>query len=277
MPFDKGVGDEDFKRHPWVEEQRNCQFFDQHFTNETRKIAIASYFGTTSFFDDNLGKIMRALEETGLDQSTRVVYTSDHGENLGTRGLWGKSNLYEEPAAIPMIIAGPDIPEGHVCTTPVSHVDCYQTILHGVGLPLNDKEKSMPGRSMFEIASNHNDPERIAFSEYHAMAAATGAFMLRKGRYKLIYYVDYKPELFDLEADPEETINLVSDPAHKDTLSDIEQELRKIINPEKTDREAKASQAAIIEKHGGREAIIQQGGFGNTPAPGEKPVFAAGP
>ena len=54
----------------------------------------------------------------------------------------------------------------------------------------------------------------------------------------------------------------------------MEQELRKIADPEAVDREAKASQDAIIEQHGGREAIINQGGFGNTPAPGEKPVFA---
>jgi choline-sulfatase len=186
MPFDKGVGDENFKRHPWIEEQRNCQFFDQHFTNETRKIAIANYFGTTSYFDDNLGEILKALEETGLDQNTRIIYTSDHGESLGKRGLWGKSNLYEEPAAVPMLIAGPDVPAGHVCTTPVSHIDCYQTILDCVGLSLNDEDQDLPGQSMFEIASGTNEPERVVFAEYHAMAAATGSFMLRKGRYKLI-------------------------------------------------------------------------------------------
>ena len=264
MPFDKGVGDENFKRHPWIEEQRNCQNFDQHFSNETRKIAIANYFGTTSFFDDNLGKILKVLEETGLDQNTRIVYTSDHGENLGKRGLWGKSNLYEEPA-------------GHVCATPVSHIDCYQTIVEGVGLSLTDEDQSLPGQSMFGIASGTNNPERIVFAEYHAMAAATGSFMLRKGRYKLIYYVDYEPELFDLDINPEETINLALDPAHKDTLNNMEQELRNIADPEAVDREAKVSQDAIIEQHGGRDAIINQGGFGNTPAPGEKPVFASGP
>ncbi len=276
MPLKKGAGDENFKRHPWVEEQRNCQYFDQHFTDETRKIAIASYFGTTSFMDDNVGKILNALEQTGLDQNTRIVYTSDHGENLGTRGLWGKSNLYEEPAAVPMIIAGPDVPAGHVSTTPVSHVDCYQTIVEGVGLMLSDEEQAMPGRSMFEIAASDNDLERIVFAEYHAMSAATGSFMLRKGRYKLIYYVDYEPELFDLESDPEETVNLARTPEHQDTLNALEQELRKITNPELVDREAKDCQAAIIEQHGGREAVIKKGGFGNTPAPGENPVFATG-
>ena len=276
MPFDKGVGDENFKRHPWIEEQRNCQFFDQHFTNETRKIAIANYFGTTSYFDDNLGEILKALEETGLDQNTRIIYTSDHGESLGKRGLWGKSNLYEEPAAVPMMIAGPDVPAGHVCTTPVSHIDCYQTILDCVGLSLNDEDQDLPGQSMFEIASGTNEPERVVFAEYHAMAAATGSFMLRKGRYKLIYYVNYEPELFDLEANPEETINLAQQPEHKVTLDMMEQELRKIADPEAVDCEAKASQDAIIAQHGGRDAIINQGGFGNTPAPGEKPVFAAG-
>ncbi|MGY8992136.1 MAG: hypothetical protein ACKVHL_11180, partial [Rhodospirillales bacterium] len=92
----------------------------------------------------------------------------------------------------------------------------------------------------------------------------------------LIYYVNYEPELFDIETDPEETINLAEQPEHKATLQMMEQELRNIADPEAVDREAKASQDAIIAQHGGREAIINQGGFGNTPAPGEKPVFAAG-
>ena len=91
----------------------------------------------------------------------------------------------------------------------------------------------------------------------------------------LIYYVNYEPELFNLENDPEELINLADIPSHSKTLEKMKIELRKIVNPEEIDREAKESQAEIINKHGGREAIINKGGFGNTPAPGEKPVFAS--
>ena len=69
--------------------------------------AIAAYFGLVSFVDHNVGRLVKALEDNGLSGDTRVIYTSDHGDNLGTRGLWGKSNMYEESAGVPMIMAGP--------------------------------------------------------------------------------------------------------------------------------------------------------------------------
>ena len=62
-----------------------------------------------------------------------MIYTSDHGDNVGARGLWGKSTLYEESAGVPLIVAGPDVPAGRVVATPVSHIDCAPTILEAVG------------------------------------------------------------------------------------------------------------------------------------------------
>ena len=67
-----------------------------------------------------LRNVLRALHDTGLSDTTRVIYTSDHGDNVGARGLWGKSTLYEESAGVPLIAAGPDIPAGRVIDTPVS-------------------------------------------------------------------------------------------------------------------------------------------------------------
>ena len=60
--------------------------------------------------DENIGNVLRALSDAGLAAETRVLYTSDHGDNMGARGLWGKQTLYEEAADVPMIMAGPDIP-----------------------------------------------------------------------------------------------------------------------------------------------------------------------
>ncbi len=87
--------------------------------------AIAAYFGLVSFVDHNVGRLVKALEDNGLAGDTRIIYTSDHGDNLGTRGLWGKSNMYEESAAVPMIMAGPEVPHGVACREPVSLVDCF--------------------------------------------------------------------------------------------------------------------------------------------------------
>ncbi|HAT34989.1 MAG TPA: sulfatase, partial [Rhodospirillaceae bacterium] len=87
-----------YVRHPWVEKLANCQIYDRYFTEESRGVARAAYMGMVSFLDDNIGQILAALDSSGLSDSTRVIYTSDHGDNLGARGLWGKSNFYQESA-----------------------------------------------------------------------------------------------------------------------------------------------------------------------------------
>ena len=99
--------------------------------------------------------------------------------------------------------------------------------------------------------------------------------MIRQDQYKLVYFVGMEPELFDLDADPEETTNLAGDPAYSDILARLEAELRKICDPEEVDRRARADQEARIVEHGGREAILQRGDFGYSPAPGQTPEFAS--
>jgi len=276
MPLPEPHPDRGYVRHPWADALARCQVHDDYFTDETRRIAIASYYGLCSFMDDNVGKVLKALDDCGLSDDTRVVYTSDHGENLGKRGLWGKSNMYEHAAQVPLIITGADVPEGKTVKTPVSHLDGYQTILDCVGLERTGAEHDLPGTSLYQIAVANDDEMRPAFSEYHAAGAATGAFMLRRGKYKLIYYVEMEPELFDLEADPEELTNLAADPAHAALLKDMEAALRRIADPEEVDRRAKADQAALVERHGGRDAVLKRGAFGGTPAPGYKPDYEPG-
>jgi choline-sulfatase len=101
--------------------------------------------------------------------------------------------------------------------------------------------------------------------------------MLRRGKYKYIHYVDYMPELFDLEADPEELINLSEDADQKALVAEFEKILFSMLDPEGVDKRAKADQAALIERHGGREAVLNKGSYGPTPAPGEKIVFIEHP
>ena len=163
-------------RHPFIDAMRKCLCFDEPFDAPMVRRAIAAYFALTSFLDSNIGKILATLEATGLDKTTRVLYSSDHGDNLGTRGLWGKSTMYEESAGVPMIMAGPGIAAGRRCKTPVSLVDVAPTILDGVGEePYAWADKPLPGRSLFEIAAKPYDAERIVFSEYHAAFCPTGA------------------------------------------------------------------------------------------------------
>jgi choline-sulfatase len=256
-------------RHPWVEALTRTRNDDEFFDDDTRRRAIANYLGLCSFVDDNVGKLLAALDSAGLKETTRVIYTSDHGEALGARRIWQKYNLYEEAARIPFIAAGPGVPAGVINPTPVSLIDVYPTVGEALGLEAAEDRAVPEARSVWALA-RQNEPARRVFSEYHGSASPSAAFMLRRWPYKLIHYVGFAPELFDLSTDPEERIDLAAQPAYRATVAALEAELRRICDPEATDRRAKADQEAKIEVLGGRAVIEARGWLQGTPPPGEK-------
>jgi len=256
-------------RHPYLEDYANGFPYDDHFKDaDNVRRAVAGYFGLCSFLDENIGKVLGALGDAGLDGDTTVVYTSDHGDNLGARGVWGKSTMYEESAAIPYVIAGVGIPSGKVSRTPVSLVDLYPTALQAVGLERRNSDADLPGRSLIELANGDDDPERVAFSEYHGMGSTSGAFMVRCGRYKYVHYTKYPPQLFDLETDPDELDDLASKPKFADVLTACDQKLREICDPAEVDARVRKRQADLLKLNGGREAVIARGDLGFSPPPG---------
>jgi choline-sulfatase len=273
MPLPRLYDEEGRVRHPAVKALRAIMDYDDYFEDHDRvRLAIASYYALVSFLDDNIGKVLAALDAAGLTDSTRVIYTSDHGENLGCRGLWGKSVMYEESAAVPFIAAGPDLPAGQVVDTPVSLVDCYRSILEAVGCAVLPEDEALPSRSLWAIAAGER-PERNVLSEYHAAASVTGSFMIRHGRWKYIHHVGFPPELFDLEADPGETRDLAGEPGMEAVLAECEERLRAICDPDAVNAQAFEDQRRLIAAYGGREAVIGRGDYSYTPAPGEKPVL----
>lgn len=256
-----------FARHPWVEKQNAFMDSESKFASEDeRKVAIASYLGLCSWLDHNVGKILSALDEAGFGDDTTVVYSSDHGDNLGARGLWGKSTLYEESTAVPMILSGPGIPSG-TCETPVSLLDLSRSITEHFEADPVGAEGLIPLQA---LARSEDMPDRPVFSEYHAAGAVSGAFMLRRGRWKYHHYIGFEPELFDLETDPEETRNLADDPTHAAILADMRAALHAFCDPQAIDAQAFADQAALIEFHGGRDAALNLGAPGATPPPETK-------
>ena len=264
LPAVKLHPDQGHARHPWVEKQNAFMDSEALFTDAAeRSRAMSAYYGLCTWLDHNVGQILAALDDHGLSDRTTVVYTSDHGDNLGARGLWGKSNMYEESVAVPMIIAGPDIPTG-VCSTPVSLLDLSLTIARHFGA---DLAAAAGTRDLRSIIASALEPDRVIFSEYHAAGAVSGAFMLRKGRWKLIHYVGFADELFDLESDPEELHNLAPQPHLANVRQDLHAELNRICDPERANAQAFADQAALIERHGGRAAALKLGAPGATPAP----------
>ena len=100
--------------------------------------------------------------------------------------------------------------------------------------------------------------------------------MLREGQYKFVYYVGYRPQLFDLESDSQELNDLVETGSHTDLVETFEKKLRDLLDPEEIDALAKADQNILLNKHGGKDAVMNRGTFTNSPVPGEKPQFNPG-
>ncbi|HVO90019.1 MAG TPA: sulfatase-like hydrolase/transferase [Casimicrobiaceae bacterium] len=268
LPMPKLYAPASRPHHPYLDDYAHTVDYDTHFGSALDvKRAIAGYSGLVSTMDENVGNVLRALRDAGLEQTTRVMYTSDHGDNAGARGLWGKSTLYEESAGVPLIMAGPDVPTGRVVDTPVSHIDCAPTILEATGEATRTGGRDLPGASLFAVA-NGATPTRPVISEYHAIGSVAAAYMLRFGRFKYCHYVAYRPQLFDLASDPEELADLASDPRYAAAVAEGERRLRAALDPEATDARAKRRQAELLASYGGREKALARGDLGFTPAPG---------
>ena len=261
-------------KHPVLDYFRRFFSMEDGHDEETLRRVAAAYMGTTTYLDQQIGAVLDALDVLGLSDSTRVIYSSDHGECLGARGLFGKFTMYDEAAAVPLIAAGPDVPEGHVVETPVSLVDIFPTALECVGADAPEAE--LPGRSLW-LTANEDNAERTVLSEYHALGTEHACFMLRRRRYKYIYYVGAPPQLFDLREDPDELNDLSASTAHRTLVADFERELRSMLDPEAIDARARADQRAMVERCGGEDAVRAKGAFDHSPTPGEQPAFRMHP
>jgi choline-sulfatase len=237
-----------------------------------RRIA-AAYYALCTHLDEQIGEVLATLVVLGLTGDTRVIYTSDHGEALGAHGLFGKFQLFDPSACVPLIMAGPDVPESRVVTAPVSHVDLFPTIIESFGLSVQAPPPH--GRSLWRTLETGKRDAPV-FAEYHAAGSPAGMFMLRTEREKLIYHVGAPAQVYDMAADPQETRELGGTPAGDALAARLEAELRGICDPESVDRQAKADQMAKAEFWGGNEAIRKEGLLVYTPAPGEKPEIEGG-
>ncbi len=253
-----------FQMHPWIAKQNEIRNSNDQFKDEKEKWdAISAYFGLCSFLDDNIGKIVNSISKNGFLENTIIIYTSDHGDNVGARGLWGKSNFYQESSSIPLVISGNKINKG-ICNTPVSLLDLTETI---VGHFNCESPNNGPGKSLYDISDKPFDKNRVVFSEYHASSSITGGYMIRKGKWKYIYYVDFEPELFDLEDDPEETVNLSKNKNYKIILNELKENLFEICDPIEMNDLAFLDQDDLIKKHGGIDGASKLGASGATPPP----------
>ncbi|MBT98378.1 MAG: sulfatase [Dehalococcoidia bacterium] len=270
IPFQPQWRESDWPQHPALDYMRRFFDFDPQFTEAQIKQMIAAYLGACSHLDEQIGRVLDELDKLGLVDSTRVIYTSDHGEHQGARGVWGKFSMFEESAGIPFIAAGPDIPAAEVRKTPISLVDTFPTAVECVGASLSDSDGDLPGGSIWSIA-NEPDQDRTIFSEYHAVGSRHASYMVRDLTHKYVHYAHEPAQLYDMVSDPDELTDLAS--TESDRVDHFERRLREICDPIEQDRRAKDDQATKIDEFGGVETVLNRGAFDNSPVPGEKPAF----
>jgi choline-sulfatase len=242
----------DFLNRPFTELNEPLRALRHYFRSdvldeEMIRRMLVGYYALTNELDDNIGTILRTLEEEGLDEDTLIIYTSDHGEQLGRHGLWFKCSMYEETSNVPMIVKGPHVAPGTRVDQPVSLVDLFPTVCEALGLPLPE---NVPGRSLLTLAGGEEDPSRndFAFSEYHAHGMPVGMYMIRWQQWKYVYFTDgIAPQLFDLEHDPEEMIDLAgraeSVASIGEVLLECNKRLRSVCDPEEAENRAREFQA----------------------------------
>ncbi len=179
--------------------------------------ARRAYYGSISYLDRKIGEVLDVLERTGQRDNTVVVFTSDHGEMLGERGMWFKKHFYEPSLKVPLIITGGDFTSGRAAT-PASLVDLLPTFMGmaeeaGWTSPV----ETLDGE---DLATKLDDtPDRPIYAEYLAEATTAPIFMVRQGPYKYIHSEDDPPLLFNVENDPHERKNLAGDHACADAVS----------------------------------------------------------
>lgn len=247
-------------QHPYVQEMRRVMGVDEGFTTEEIVRARRAYLALCSLADDLVGEVLDALDSRGfLDDGTTVLYTSDHGVSLGERGLWWKHHLYEESVGVPLIAVGAPFTTGQRVSTPVSLTSIYPTVLAPFDVA---DERTDAGALAGDALPAAGERSTVAggFSEYHALGASSAVFQMRDERFKLIYYTTQPPQLFDLQVDPDELVNLADDPGHATHVARLLALLRQSVDLEGVDRHARADQQRLIAQHGGREAVLS-GGF----------------
>jgi len=213
--------------HPWLGWWRENRGLLDVSASESER-ARSAYYALVRRLDLWLGRILDLLKESGLAENTLTVYASDHGDHLGERGLWWKHTMFEESVKVPLVMRWPGAFEpGGRRSSCVDLLDLAAALVEaGGGKPLPNSD----GRSLLPLARDPKSPwqDRI-FSEYcvdegepYSGGRAAQQRMIREGRWKYVHYEGLPPQLFDIEADPDELNDRAGDP----DLIDVEARLR---------------------------------------------------
>ena len=178
--------------------------------------ARRAYFGACSYIDANVGKLVRTLTECGLADNTIIVFSGDHGDMLGERGLWYKMHWFEMAARVPLVVHAPQAFAARRVAASVSTIDLLPTLVDLAGGQV-EAGLALDGRSLVPHLQGSQGHDEV-IGEYMAEGTTTPLLMIRRGPYKFIYSSQDPVLLFNLASDPDELDNLARHPAHQSLL-----------------------------------------------------------
>ena len=203
--------------HQWAHNEPGY-FHTGGMTDDDRRQVTAAYYAMIELIDDQVGRMLDALDETGQLANTVVIFMSDHGEMLGDHGIYLKGpHFYDEAIRVPLVLSWPDrFTAGLRSDALVELVDLVPTLLEAAGVEVPE---SVQGKSILPILRGDADPSthrRAVYSEYYNAWTHKHSYgtMLRTAAEKIVVYHGIDAgELYDLDKDPDEFDNLWSDPA----------------------------------------------------------------
>lgn len=188
---------------------------------ESRRRMWQAYYGSVSFMDRQLGRVIDELDKLGLRDSTAIVFTTDHGYHLGEHGFWQKGNLHEEVVRVPFIIDAPGIKPGRTSSL-VELVDFYPTCVELLGLPM---PKGLHGKSLTQML---RDPKATVRDTALSIYSRGGS--VRAATWHYMKYGKKDEELYDMVKDPHQYTNLVNEPDYTDVLEEAREKFQKRVN-----------------------------------------------
>lgn len=211
IPLPKNGNVPDDQQDPHSQRVLKCiDLWGKEMPEDRIRAARRSYYAACTYVDTNIGKLLKVLENTGLDENTIICFTGDHGDMLGERGLWYKMTWFENSARVPMLFYAPKLFEPKRIKENVSTMDMLPTFVDLVGAPLI-KELPLDGVSLMPYLTGGEGPRTdTVYGEYMGEGTQAPLIMIRRGCWKFIYSTIDPPMLFNVAADPEEKINLAA-------------------------------------------------------------------
>jgi choline-sulfatase len=202
-----------------------CGAEEVELTDEQLITARHGYYAAVAYLDDRVGEVLGALRDSGLDDDTAVVFTADHGEMLGERGLFYKMSFFEHSARVPLFVRPAGRYAAGRVSEPVSVLDLVPSLLELTDVAAPELAEDLDGTSLLGLAAGDAGRGRLVLAEYLAEGVIAPAVMVRRGAHKLIVCPGDPDQLYDLAADPHELVNLASDPEHRAVLEELRAEV----------------------------------------------------